>query len=307
MKMALDSQAKRNILDLFPQAQAVFTREVRGQETIVVLTDDSFQEEQQTLPGILYDLPVSVRRKPKLTDLRLRLPLPTEPERCRRRALHQSCHNEPVPGGVQLQPQGAGWVGTLGTACFFESRSGGERCGILSNWHVMVTCGDCYGHPQHQPTDQYPAIAHLDDFEEVRPNQTNYIDAAVADARINGLHSVGPNLLEAGHVGDTPCDAVEGAQVAKSGRTTGYQKGVCVGTGAAVSIGYGDFTATFEDQDVFEGSSGNFSGPGDSGSLIFGANDRCPTALLFAGGGDITIGCPIRHIVERFQVNFRFP
>lgn len=305
--MPLSVTDKRSILDLYPQVQAVFTRTEHGQETIVVITKDDFRGPQQAVPGTLYALPVSVKPQPRIRDLRFWLadypaprPDPFGPD-------HQNCHNEPVPGGVQLQPRGAGWLGTLGCACSFVAPAGHRRWGILSNWHVMVTGSSPGAHPQHQPTDQYPAIAHLTDFEEVSAGKTNYIDAAVADADIDGLHSVGPQLLGAGKMATEPTDALQDIAVAKSGRTTGYQLGLCVGTGAVVSIGYGNFTATFHDQDVFEGSTGDFSGPGDSGSLIFTAADRSPVALLFAGGGGTTIGCPIRHVIDRFKIHFRFP
>lgn len=305
--MPLSSHDKRNILDLYPQAQCVFTRTEHDKETVIVLTDETFPGPQQTIPRTLYNLPVRVRSQARIHDLRLWLPTYPAPRPDPLGPKHQNCHNEPVPGGVQLQPQGAGWLGTLGCACSFIAPAGDRRWGILSNWHVMVTGSSPGPHPQHQPTDQYPAIAHLTDFEEVSGNKTNYIDAAVADARIDGLHSVGPQLVGTGRVAPDTKDAVQGAAVAKSGRTTGYQTGTCVGTGASVSVGYGQFTATFEDQDVFEGDSGDFSGPGDSGSLIFGRTCLCPTALLFAGGGGTTIGCPIRYIVDRFKLHFRFP
>lgn len=305
--MPLSQAQKQRILDLYPQAQLVYTKNGHHGEVIVIILDQTRPRHQQLIPETIYSLPTRISSRPPITDLRFPLPLPEYPARDPHLAEHQRCHNEPVPGGIQLQPRGAGWVGTLGTACSFADPAGDRRWGILSNWHVMVTGSQPGPHPQHQPTDQYPAIAHLTDFEEVTGSKTNYIDAAVADAEINGLHSVGPNLLGAGRVASETKDAIEGASVAKSGRTTGYQQGVCVGTGAAVQIGYGNFTATFADQDVFEGTSGQFSGPGDSGSLIFGRNCLCPTALLFAGGGDITIGCPMRYIVDRFQIHFRFP
>lgn len=220
--------------------------------------------------------------------------------------LHQACQHEPIQLGTQLQPEHGNWYGTAGAPVSWIDAQGARHWGILSNWHVMH--GDYLDHryDQHQPTVQHPVCAVLSKSTPIHQDAPNLVDAAIADARIDGYHTIANRILEIATPPGKPLSASVGMTVCKSGRTTGLTHGTCVEVGASVRVGYDDFTALFEDQDVFQGTSGSFSAPGDSGSLIIRYERNQPTALLFAGNGVLTIGCPMRHVIEALNLVFPF-
>jgi len=252
------------------------------------------------IPAALATFPWNIQPGPPFHDLRCPLPVTGSLN------ANQDCQNEPIQLGTQIQPAGAGWVGTAGMPVKWLDQASEHHWGILSNWHVFCVNGAKKGHPQHQPDDAKPAIALLADWNAVTTADTNYLDAAIADAFMNGFHTISPDIIGIGPYGNAPIDAIVGLNVIKSGRTTGVTHAKCSATGAAVKVSYGDFTATFADQDVFQDTAGHFSGAGDSGSAILGDSCKCPCALLFAGGGDLTIGCPMRYAVDRFKLVFPF-
>lgn len=222
-------------------------------------------------------------------------------------ATHQGCQDEPIKLGTQLQPEHADWVGTAGAPVTWKDNHEEQRWGILSNWHVMAGRGARPGTSQHQPTKTRPACAVLSNSVEPLPNQANFVDAAVADAMIDGRHTISNRILEIGELNTKPVTAHIGLEVVKSGRTTGLTQGTCIGVGATIRVSYGDFTALFEDQDVFEGYDEPFSAPGDSGSLIVCRPHTKPTALLFAGSRTLTVGNPMRHVTRALNLRFPFP
>lgn len=220
--------------------------------------------------------------------------------------VHQICQNEPVRLGTQIQPQGANWLGTGGCPVRWADGQGDPCYGILSNWHVMHG-GQCAGGcPQHQPTTTRAAIGLLEDWTVVDASTANKVDGAIANALVDGFHTISDEVIGIGLIGDHTIDAAVGLSVSKSGRTTGLTHGHCVAVGASVQVGYGGFNAVFEDQDVYAGSEGTFSAPGDSGSQIFGRTCRCPCSLLFAGSTELTIGNPMRHVNEAFGLRWPF-
>ncbi|KKK51267.1 hypothetical protein LCGC14_3116650, partial [marine sediment metagenome] len=139
-----------------------------------------------------------------------------------------------------------------------------------------------------------------------KPDKQNLIDAAVADALMSDLHTISPNILGIGPLGPKPITATMGLAVVKSGRTTAVTSGQCIATGAAVNVQYDRFTGTLEDQDIFAANGNPFSAPGDSGSLIVDKKEHRPCSLLFAGSAQITVGNPIRHVVDAFNLTFPF-
>lgn len=219
---------------------------------------------------------------------------------------NRSCQNEPIQLGCQIQPAKANWLGTAGAPVRWIDAAQNQHFGILSNWHVMAAGGEVVNRPIGQPTSTYEPIAYLTEWQTVTPLDTNYIDAAIADALVDGYHTISPNILDMNHVADLPSDAHVGMDVCKSGRTTGKTHGKCVATGAAARVSYGNFTAVFADQDIFEGDNESFSAAGDSGSAILAREDTALTALLFAGNSITTIGNPIRHVTKRFNLQFPF-
>jgi len=217
---------------------------------------------------------------------------------------HTACQDEPISLGCQIQPQGAAWVGTAGAPCAWSADDKSTHWGILSNWHVMHGGLGQHGLTQHQPDDTRPAIAHLDDWVQPESVGPNLCDAAIADALIDGKHTIAWHILGQPRFSPMPVDATAGQAVYKSGRTTGPTRGVCTAIGASSRVDYGNFTALFQDQDVFEGAGSLFSAAGDSGSMILAGDDHQPTALLFAGGGKLTLGNPIRHVIEALSLSF---
>lgn len=219
---------------------------------------------------------------------------------------HRACQNEPVHLGTQIQPSLANWLGTAGAPVKWLAPNEKPHWGILSNWHVMAAGHDRLGRPQHQPTTSSPPIATLSKAVGPQPNRQNLIDAAVADALMDKLHTISPKILGIGQPAPTPITATLGLAVVKSGRTTGVTAATCIATGAAVRVQYETFEASFIDQDIYQNTDVPFSAPGDSGSLIVDQANKRPCSLLFAGSAQITVGNPIRHVVDAFNLVFPF-
>lgn len=153
------------------------------------------------------------------------------------------------------------------------------------------------------------AIGTLHDFEPIRfcsPFPTcpaNRIDAAIATTTVDQLGNSTPSNGYGTPRIET-ARARLGMEVQKYGRTTGHTVSRISGINATMNVGFRDNTARFTGQIVI--SSGNFSGPGDSGSLIVsagtGEDARRPVALLFAGSQTSTLANPIDLVLERFNV-----
>ena len=154
------------------------------------------------------------------------------------------------------------------------------------------------------------AIGTLHDFEPIRfctPFPTcpeNHIDAAIAATTTEQLgNSTPPNGY--GTPRSETAAARLGMQVQKYGRTTGHTTGQVTGINATINVGFRDGTARFAGQIVISG--GDFSGPGDSGSLIVsggsGPMARRPVGLLFAGSRTSTLANPIDLVLQRFDVS----
>lgn len=220
--------------------------------------------------------------------------------------LHQRCQDEPIQLGCQVQPERANWVGTAGAPCTWPDQNGDRQFGILSNWHVMANGNEQVGRKIHQPSTHFGIAAKLAAWTSVNSIAPNTHDSAIADARIAGLHTISPEILAIGPLDSHIHDAWVGLPVLKSGRTTALTRGECTAIGATVRVGYGDFEAIMEDQDIFANPAGPFGAPGDSGSLIVSANRHRPVALLFAGNGELTIGNPIRYPVDAYHLSFTF-
>lgn len=268
--------------------------------TLHVVLDRHQPAVPKSIPHALQDVPLMLHThepiKPLITyDLQ---PAASNP--------HQACQNEPIDLGTQIQPSLANWLGTAGAPVKWLDENEEPHWGILSNWHVMAARHEKIGRPQHQPTADGGAMARLAKWSHPYPNKQNLIDAAVADALMGKLHSISPKILGIGTPGPTPITASLGLAVVKSGRTTGVTAATCIATGAAVRVQYDGFTANFVDQDIYQNNQTPFSAPGDSGSLIVDQAEKRPCSLLFAGSAQITVGNPIRHVVDAFDLVFPF-
>ncbi len=227
---------------------------------------------------------------------------------------HQSCHNCPVPGGPQIQPQGANFVGTLGCCASYIGKDGQRHWGAITNWHVGHAGRFPVGTPINQPvSNNGQAIGTLAGWVPLHfNNQPNYVDLAIIDtARTDGpyaplTHTVGPSQYKVGNLGNKPVlEPRLGDKVIKSGRTTGVTTGTVVGINAVSHVDYGNNgVARFEDQIVIKGDNGDFSRPGDSGSLILSRETLQPYGLLFAGGGGTTIANRISRVIDSYQLQF---
>ncbi len=288
------------ILDRNPHIVAAWFDDPDQPVNLHILTADNPAPQRLDLPHAALAFRLHRRQSPRIEILR------APATHAQAANQNQQCQNEPIKLGTQIQPSGASWVGTAGTAVSWITANNRRHWGILSNFHVMAMGIERVGHAQCQPDDRRPPCATLSAWTAVLPGQDNLVDAAIADALIDGYHTIQNSILDIGEPGPEPINATVGLAVAKSGRTTGRTTGRCIGIGAAVNVGYGDFTARFVDQDVFEADSGEFSAPGDSGSLIVGRNCKCPCALLFAGSSQITIGNPFRYVKDALSLTFPF-
>jgi len=115
---------------------------------------------------------------------------------------------------------------------------------------------------------------------------------------VGGEHTIDWQILLIGELNPIITPAVVGNTYIKAGRTTGLTEAKCTAIGASVRVGYGDFDAFFVDQDVFENSDQPFSAAGDSGSCIICTCNGGPSSLLFAGGGNQTIGNPMAAVAK---------
>ena len=98
--------------------------------------------------------------------------------------------------------------------------------------------------------------------------------------------------------------------VEKLGRTTGLTRGVVTAVEVdGVAVQYDGVVHRFDDQIEIQGTAGEFSAGGDSGSVIWRSRDRAPMALLFAGsstggaqGGGVTFANPLMTVLQTLDV-----
>jgi len=145
---------------------------------------------------------------------------------------------------------------------------------------------------------KYPSVvADLSQFKRINFGFffNNRIDAALAQIR------PGVNFSCATACGYTPgstTTATLNMPVKKCGRTTELTHGTVTGVNVTVFVSYGSNLALFTGQIQVGNTSSNFSGAGDSGSLIVTDDGHnSPVALLFAGSATTTIGNPINEVL----------
>lgn len=211
--------------------------------------------------------------------------------------------------------------GTLGSVVV----RGGTQY-ILSNDHVLAlsgagTAGDSIIQPGLIDTGTCTAqgtttVAHL--TQGSFTNNTGTVDAAIAQV-VSGAVDSGGNILLLGSSTDANGVPVPGAPnggtgqaasvnlaVAKSGRTTGLTCSTVGSIMASVKVNYATncdgsgtmFTIIYNNQVSVIG--GDFSGGGDSGSLIVTQSNATPVALLYAGSNTDTVGNPVSSVLNFF-------
>jgi hypothetical protein len=185
-------------------------------------------------------------------------------------------------------------AGTLG--CLVKKTDGTPGVFILSNNHILAnentaSIGDGILQPGKRDGGVNPPIAKLTQFQplDFRGGITPF-DAAIAQVINPG--DVLPQIKLIGRVANPPIDPFADQLVKKTGRTTFQTDGIVDDFVANRSIGYQRGIATIGRQiRVVTRFGGDFSNPGDSGSLIVDTLNR-PVALLNGGNGDPSRGIP---------------
>lgn len=257
-----------------------------GKETVLRCLVDAkipreFLHECDVIPATVEGLPTDVVEAPRMVAFAF-----------------AECYSPTVPGGAQIQPRDANWVGTLGCLCEYK----GEPAG-LSNWHVLVGGRFRLGDHVCQPDSRNRnSIGRINNWVEIKFDRSrNHVDAAVFDCRVGGRHTLSPNQVDFGELGTVNLDPREGDRVFKFGRTTGNKRGTVTDLEAVSDVQYGrGRIGRFVDQIAV---SGGMSAAGDSGSLVMSSGNR-PYGLLFAGGGGITLVNRISHVMEELNVGF---
>ena len=139
--------------------------------------------------------------------------------------------------------------------------------------------------------------------KNIRAEDKNYVDAAIAKPLLNYRNYDALNILEVGKVTGIE-DPVLGMRAEKSGRSSAVNDGTVNGVDVTVTVNYGDKgIATLYKQ----GTTTPMLIGGDSGSHILNKANKKAIGLGFAGSGHISIFNPIRTVWELFKLNPVFP
>jgi hypothetical protein len=216
--------------------------------------------------------------------------------------------------------------GTLGS---LVTRAGVQY--VLSNNHILArsdaaTDGDAIVQPGLIDTSTCTTagtitVANLTQFFSLESGPSPKIDAAIAQV-VSGKVDPAGKVIYLGATTDSSgvpiADAPEAGNglpssnalsvgVAKSGRSTGLTCSTvdaintntsvsytanCDGTGKSFSVNY---------TNQIDVLGGDFSGEGDSGSLIVTQNEANPVALLYAGSDTDTVGNPVADVLNYFK------
>jgi hypothetical protein len=208
---------------------------------------------------------------------------------------------------------------------------------ILSDNHILArsdgaTVGDAIIQPglidtATCTTAGTTTVANLSQFSNLQATPSKNVDAAIAQVIAGKVDPAG-NIIYLGATTDAngvpvagapqggtgiPASSVAiGRPVAKSGRSTGLTCSTIEATNISTSVDYTvncdgtgtKFTANYSNQIGVIG--GDFSGEGDSGSLIVTQDTASPLALLYAGSDTDTVGNPVADVLNFFGNNTAF-
>lgn len=223
----------------------------------------------------------------------------------------------PAPGGISSGHAQLGGSGTLGCTATGNSAPRNNRLLLLSNNHVFARSNNAaigqsivqpgQGDGGVSPADQ---IAVLERFVPINfaSGAVNFVDCATAWAwpdrvrrQLVYLQNGQPSFFG---FGVNPVPPAVNMIVGKSGRTTQLRQGRITAVGVSVNVNYGGGkVGHFRDQFAIVGTNGDFSAPGDSGSLIWRWDaTRQAVGLLFAGGGGTTFGNRITRVLSALDI-----
>ena len=214
----------------------------------------------------------------------------------------------PVPIGVSTGNQGECLAGTIGA----RVKASGKTYALSNNHVYALENAAAIGSNVLQPgrvdincaLGSADVIGKLSKFIKIVFSTTasNRVDGAIAAVSTTNLRRSTPSDGYGTPTTQTVAASLN-QKVEKYGRTTGLTTGKVVALNATVNVDYGNNrVARFVGQIVIQGSSGKFSGAGDSGSLIVDAN-RHPVGLLFAGAKDgTTFANPIGAVLNALGV-----
>lgn len=184
---------------------------------------------------------------------------------------------------------------TAGTLGAFVRKPGSNQPLLLSNNHVLAhvnraSIGDAIRQPGPADggTDESADVATLHDFVPINfGSAVNLVDcalAALAHGVPYGLASMASGLADNIELtGTHPQGSMGQDAVYKVGGATGPTTGTIFSVETDnYLVKYGGKVARFDDQMILAGNGGNFSGPGDSGSLVVDTQGRA-RGLIFAG------------------------
>jgi hypothetical protein len=216
--------------------------------------------------------------------------------------------------------------GTLGS---LVTRGGVQY--LLSDNHILArsdagTVGDAIVQPGLIDTPTCTTagtntVANLSQFSNLQAKPSQNIDAAIAQVVAGKVDPAGKIVYLGATVdsnGVPVADAPQGGAglpasslsvgrpVAKSGRSTGLTCSTVEATTISTSVDYTvncdgtgtKFTVPYVSQIGVVG--GDFSGQGDSGSLIVTQDTATPVALLYAGSDIDTVGNPVGDVLNFF-------
>jgi len=248
---------------------------------IVIYVERLTREVLETIPPEIEGVPVEIRESGPITILQPpALPMSVEP-------MARTTRVRPLVGGISVGSVHI-TAGTLGGVAV--DMATGTLVG-LSNNHVLLASkwGDQRGYPNGEVVQ--PGVADggrlPDDLVgyahrgyPVLGDRDNPIDAAI----FRPIVDVTPDVLGI-EVRKVTAEPEVGMRVVKSGRTSGVTYGEVTCLDATVDVrGWG--TARFVDQVLVEPA---FMKPGDSGSLVFNAEDGSIVGLGFAGSDRVSV------------------
>src|ERR1700688_3057635 len=170
-------------------------------------------------------------------------------------------------------------------------------------------------------------VANLTQFSNLQATPSQNLDAAIAQV-VAGKVDPGGKIIYLGATTDSNgvpvADAPQGGTglaassvavgrpVAKSGRSTGLTCSTIEATNISTVVDYTvncdgtgtKFTTNYTNQIGVIG--GDFSGEGDSGSLIVTQDTATPVALLYAGSNTDSVGNPVADVLNFFGNNTMF-